>query len=95
MPQHIQSWLKEEWQQQFQYFEQQRNDLLLEHQRMQKRSPKLQSLQDKKEGRENNVYCDLVPSLEFAVASPACVCGCRRVVSALVRVSQTKEADQA
>ena len=27
----------------------------------------------RKEGRENNVYCDLVSSLELAVASPACV----------------------
>ena len=62
---------------------------------MQKRSPKLQSLQDKKEGREINVYCDLVSSLEFAVASPKRVCGCLRVVSALLRVRQTKEADQA
>ena len=40
---------KEKWQQELQDTEQKRNDLLPEDQSMQKRSPKLQSLQDKKE----------------------------------------------
>ena len=48
MPQDIQSRLKEEWQQQLQDIEQKRNDLLPEHQRVQKRSQKIQSIQDKK-----------------------------------------------
>ena len=40
---------KERWQQELQEIEQKRNDLLPEHQKMQKRSQKLHSLQDKKE----------------------------------------------
>ena len=39
---------KERWQRGLQEIEQKRNDLLLEHQKLQKRSPQLQTLQDKK-----------------------------------------------
>ena len=48
MPQDMQSKLKDDWQQQLQEIEQRRNDLLLEHQRAQKRSQKIQSIQHKK-----------------------------------------------
>ena len=44
MPQATQETLREKWQQELQDIEQRRNDLLPEHQQMQMRSPKLQSL---------------------------------------------------
>ena len=47
MPQAVRDMHKEPWQQEMQYIEQRRIDLLLEHQMMQMRSPKLQSLQDR------------------------------------------------
>ena len=43
------------WQQEVQEIEQRRNDLLQEHQKMQKRSQKLQSLQDKKKQCQKNM----------------------------------------
>ena len=48
MPQDLREMLKEKWQQALQDIEQTRNDLMPEHQKMQKRSQKLQSLRDKK-----------------------------------------------
>ena len=48
MNKHIVEGPKEKWQQELQDIEQRRNDLLPEHQQMQKRSQKLQSLQDTK-----------------------------------------------
>ena len=48
MPQDIQSKLNETCQLDLQDIEQKRNDALPEQQRMQKRSPKIQSIQDKK-----------------------------------------------
>ena len=48
MLQEVQSGLKEKWQQKLQDAEQKRNDLLPEHQRLQKRFQKIQSIRDKK-----------------------------------------------
>ena len=46
---------KEKWRQELQDIEQRRNDLLPEHQKMQKLSQKLQSVQDKKKQCPKNV----------------------------------------
>ena len=52
MPQDMQSKLKDDRQQQLQEIEHRRNDLLLKHQRVQKRSQKIQSIQDKKKNTQ-------------------------------------------
>ena len=60
VPQDVQSSIKENLQQQLQDVEQKRNDLLPEHQRVQKRSQKIQSIQDKK----RNMQKETVAALE-------------------------------
>ena len=52
MSQEVPSVIKESLQQQLQEVEQRRNDLLLEHQRAQKRSQKIQSIQDKRKNMQ-------------------------------------------
>ena len=51
-PQETQSGIKENLQRQLQEVEQKRHDLLPEHQRVQKRSTKIQSIQDKKKNMQ-------------------------------------------
>ena len=55
MPRNVGDMLKEKWQQELQDIEQRRNDLLPEHQKTQKRSQKLQSLQDGKKQCQINL----------------------------------------
>ena len=52
MSQEVPSSIKESLQQQLQEVEQRRNDLLPEHQRVQKRSQKIQSIQDKRKNMQ-------------------------------------------
>ena len=49
---------KESWKEELQEIERKRTELLLEHQKMQKRSQKLQSLQDKKKHLKDDGDCE-------------------------------------
>ena len=55
VPQEMQELLKEKWQQELQDIEQRRNDFMPQHQKTQKRSHKLQRVQDRKKQCQTNL----------------------------------------